>query len=324
MDGTELATYPSARKDAFEQKWSNMLRTWFKSGIHPQFLNSFRPFADGNSGLTVKVDSGEATINGIHTEMNQLEGLAISTADSSNDRIDRVVLTLSYESPYTIFLRVVTGTAQVSPVPPPLEVSESQVDIPVALVRVTHGNNSLDEDDITDNRQWFEPHAGIPASVVLPFFGSVAPGGYLMMKGVFVAGDSYPALAQAMGVDENGNIWLPDMTELIMRGANGTTMVVAGQDQVTLLGANMPLQTHTAAQGVIDVNIPGYQFLITKDAVESNQIGHSADIGNKGVTFSPAPLRQPPISVSSHGQSSPTPVPTVPRHITVNYIIKAH
>lgn len=135
-----------------ENQWSKMAQHWLSTGIIRAYLNELQVYAD-STGMQVKAKSGQAWIKGHFYESDAEEVLAISTADASNPRIDRIIIRLDWTE-NTIGLAVLQGIAATSPTVPAVTQNTSRWEIPSAQVRVNAGALTIAAADITDEREY--------------------------------------------------------------------------------------------------------------------------------------------------------------------------
>lgn len=135
-----------------EAQWQKMAQYWLNTGVIKGVLNELLVYAD-STGMQVKVKSGDAWINGHFYESDAEEILAIGTADSTNPRIDRVIIRLDWTA-NTIQLAVLQGTPAVSPLAPALTQNSSRWEISLAQVRVNAGVTTITAANITVERNY--------------------------------------------------------------------------------------------------------------------------------------------------------------------------
>lgn len=142
-----------------ESQWAEMARLWLftgvynSNGVRPNVdLNLFEVYAD-NSGLQVKVKSGTAWIEGFYVKSDAEEIVALSTADASNPRLDRIILRLD-RGANTITLTKLTGTPAGSPSAPALTQNSSIWEISLAQVYVAATDTLIAAGDVTDEREY--------------------------------------------------------------------------------------------------------------------------------------------------------------------------
>ncbi len=158
--------------------------------------------------MQVQVATGAATVRGILYEATATTVLAISTADPTNPRIDRVVITVippgnTDEGKAT--LSVLTGTPSPSPSPPALTQGSTSWQISLAQVRVNAGVTAITAGNLTDER---------------PFTAPVIPNGAIT-NAMLAAGGAFPnpmttpgdlivggpgGAAARLGIGSNGQI----------------------------------------------------------------------------------------------------------------------
>jgi len=146
-------SWPFENIDTTEVQFSQWARH-INEGIRPDFANELEPFAD-DSGLNVKVKSGQAMVRGHYYASTAEETLTITTPDATNPRIDSVVLELDIVA-NSILLKVVAGTPDASPVAPTLTQSEdgNVYQFLLGNVAVAAGVFSIEAGDVTDLRTY--------------------------------------------------------------------------------------------------------------------------------------------------------------------------
>lgn len=153
----DITSFPTARNDATEDKWTKYARGLITDGVLAQVANELEVFAD-STGMLVKVKSGRCYIDGFAGDLTSQQSLDIAAANPTNPRIDRVVARLTTTSPATVSVRVVTGTAASSPSPPALLDDATHTDIPLATVAVAALAATIAAGNVTDGRVYAAPH----------------------------------------------------------------------------------------------------------------------------------------------------------------------
>lgn len=133
-----------------ESGWTKMGRHWLETGVIRDYLNSLEVFAD-STGLTSKVKTGAAWVEGHYFDSDAQETMAHATADATNPRIDRVVVRVDWTA-NTIALAVRTGTAAASPSAPALTQTTSTWEMSLAQVRVEAAASVIAAAKVTDER----------------------------------------------------------------------------------------------------------------------------------------------------------------------------
>ena len=154
-----------AGANVVEAQWALMARLFCPTAVVYGQLNQLEPFAD-NTGMFVKVKSGQAFVEGFFFQSDAQETLTINTAHATLPRIDRVVVRLD-KTANTIDLAVLAGTPNASPSAPALTQNSTTWEIGLALVAVAAADTSIAAGDVTDERaftvNWSAP--GIPVTV---------------------------------------------------------------------------------------------------------------------------------------------------------------
>lgn len=105
------------------------------------------------TGLTVQADTGEAIIEGILYQNDAAKELTLQTADSTYDRIDRIVLRLDLTIENRSIEAVIkTGTPASSPSAPSLQRDNNIYELSLAQILVPAGAGSIDNTNIIDER----------------------------------------------------------------------------------------------------------------------------------------------------------------------------
>lgn len=130
--------------------WIAMGRLWMATGVVRGEGNELAVFAD-STGMQVKIPTGTAWVEGQLCISDALTTVAIATANSSNPRIDRVVLRKDDNANIFSFLTL-TGTASASPTPPTLTQTSTVWDVPLAQVLVPASATTIAGGNVTDER----------------------------------------------------------------------------------------------------------------------------------------------------------------------------
>jgi hypothetical protein len=137
-----------------ESQWSLMAKNWMNTGVIKGALNELLIYAD-STGMQVKVKSGQAWMQGHFFQSDAEETLSISNADSTNPRIDRVIVRVDWTA-NTIQLAVLSGTPAASPSAPNLTQNGSRWEISLAQVYVGANVSTIATGNITDERDFTE------------------------------------------------------------------------------------------------------------------------------------------------------------------------
>jgi hypothetical protein len=132
--------------------WAKMMSPTVPDGVMGGIGNELQVWAD-SSGMMVHVKTGECRVRGHRGSLESPVNLTIATADSVNPRIDLVVARVTYGSPSTMVLDVLTGTAAEEPVVPEVtQVAGDTWEIALASVKVIAGATSIVAGDVSDYR----------------------------------------------------------------------------------------------------------------------------------------------------------------------------
>jgi hypothetical protein len=133
-----------------ELQWSNMAKHWLDNGVIKGAGVELWITAD-STGMKVKALQGSAWIQGHYYESDADEILPIAVANSTNPRMDRVILRLD-RTMNSIQLAVLQGVPSVSPVAPALTQNASRWEIPLAQVQVNTNALTIADSNITNDR----------------------------------------------------------------------------------------------------------------------------------------------------------------------------
>ena len=127
----------------FAQFFGNFLGNGFFEGLG----------VTANNDMTVNVAPGSAMVEGHEYTNTSTKSLTLELADSTNDRIDRIVLRLdrNTENRY-IKSFVKKGTVSTNPKPPSLTRDDYIWELSLAQVRIEAGKSYIDGSQITDER----------------------------------------------------------------------------------------------------------------------------------------------------------------------------
>lgn len=147
----DLTSFPTARQDATEDKWTKYAKALITNGVLSRVANEMEVFAD-STGMLIKVKTGRCYVDGVAGDLTAQQSLDIAAADPTNPRIDRVVARLTTTTPATVAIKVITGVAAGSPSAPALLDDATHTDIPLATVLVDALAGTIAAGKITDQR----------------------------------------------------------------------------------------------------------------------------------------------------------------------------
>lgn len=145
-----------------ESQWSSIAQNWLGTGVVKSQLNELSVYAD-STGMQVKVQSGQAYLKGVFFQSDAEEALAISTADASNPRIDRVILRLDWATD-SLKLAVLQGTPAASPTAPAVTQNTSRWEISLAQIAVGAGVTTIAAGNVTDERRFTKNASSIQSN----------------------------------------------------------------------------------------------------------------------------------------------------------------
>lgn len=131
------------------EDFARYFATFIGNGVFPNPSTGFQVIANGNRTVTLK--PGKAWINGYYIVNDDDYILNIDAADSSLNRIDRVVLQLNYFD-RTIMPIVKKGAYSTNPVAPSLKRDADAWELGIADIAVGKGALVINQSNITDLR----------------------------------------------------------------------------------------------------------------------------------------------------------------------------
>jgi hypothetical protein len=136
------------------QDWSNMAQNWLGTGVIKGKLNELAVYAD-STGMQTKIKTGQAHMQGHFFQSDAEETLAIATANSSNPRIDRIVVRLDYTSD-SVQLAVLQGVPAVSPTAPALTQNSTRWEISLAQIYIGANVSTITAGNVTNERNFVQ------------------------------------------------------------------------------------------------------------------------------------------------------------------------
>jgi hypothetical protein len=151
-------SWPFENIDTSETQYSQLFRNLGEGPVEGHGFE-LEPYAD-STGMNVKVKSGQALVRGHYYDSTGTETIIIPAADSTNPRIDRIVLRLD-PTANSILLHRLAGTPNASPSAPALTQTDGAIyDLPLAQVYVAANETIIAPGDVTDERTIFSPWTG--------------------------------------------------------------------------------------------------------------------------------------------------------------------
>ncbi|MCW0215225.1 MAG: hypothetical protein OJJ54_17855 [Pseudonocardia sp.] len=135
-----------------EATWRDFMRHMLgsASGVLRGFLNEFSVIGD-NSGMNVKVDTGECWMRGHYGKSTAQKTLSIATAHATLARKDRVILRADFTN-NRVEVDVLTGTAASSPIVPAVTQSTTIWETSLAIVDIPAADTAIGSSQVTDDR----------------------------------------------------------------------------------------------------------------------------------------------------------------------------
>ena len=125
------------------------LAAFFTNGILPNVNNALK--VSISSGMKVSVAPGSCVIDGHVFQNESAISLELNAANSSMNRIDRVVVRLDLNR-RLMEVGVLTGTPAANPAAPSLTRDAAVYEMCLAQIMVTQGESSLADSNVTDTR----------------------------------------------------------------------------------------------------------------------------------------------------------------------------
>lgn len=128
--------------------WRDMAQLWLPTGVVRGAANELEVYGD-DSGMQVKVKTGEAWIIGCHGQLTAEKTLAIAAADGTHPRKDLVVARADIENDI-VELDVITGTPAATPTTPAVTQTEATTwEIALGVVDVAASETSIEASHVT-------------------------------------------------------------------------------------------------------------------------------------------------------------------------------
>ena len=268
----------------------SQLRGWMRSfaeaGVYPDGLGIYTGslLCTSPSGLDVSVAPGEAIVDGVYYTHSVAQIRTLSAADTTDPRVDLVVLRLDPAGDGTVSVAVKAGTPDASPVPPAVTRSATGIfEVPLATARVNAGSAVVNV--LTDVRTSV-PAADQPGDMKMTARATPTDG-WLLCQGQTISRATYAALFDAIGTsygagDGSTSFDLPDLRTRFPVGvgsghALGST---GGAQTVTLTEAQMPSHdhggpSHNHSSGSLASNSNGSHSHTTDVRKDANNDAHN-------------------------------------------------
>lgn len=215
----DLTSFPTARNDATEDKWTMYARALITNGVLSRVGDAMEVFAD-STGMLIKVKTGRCYVDGFAGDLSAQQSLDIAAADPTNPRIDRVVARLTTTTPATVAIKVVTGTPAGSPSAPALLDDATHTDIPLATVRVETLAGTIAAGKVTDGRLYVQP--GSSSGNYTEFRGDASGPRFISASGT---NQGTIGLRSDLSSNDDDLVWFSSTGDLVC-GPGGTISVV--------------------------------------------------------------------------------------------------
>jgi hypothetical protein len=178
-----------------QPQFAEVLEKIFTNGVFTDIDNELEVVETDPVALAVRVNTGEAWINGFWYQNTAYLTKSLAAADPVNDRIDRIVLRLDTVTNFKISVEVLTGTPAGSPAAPDLTQTASTYEISLAQVLVGATETSVSDTEITDERTY----AAVTAAATTAQLAAVKPNEIICMAGGFHIDGSSATLVTTPG-----------------------------------------------------------------------------------------------------------------------------
>ena len=135
--------------------FSNLFNGVLTDGIFKNYRTALQVKSplDNDPGMFIRVTPGKAWFNGIFCIIDSIISLDISSADSTKDRIDAVVLNINKnDASRYARIYIVEGTSDANPTKPTISSSGNNYNYPLAYVTIPHGSTNIVDSNIENNR----------------------------------------------------------------------------------------------------------------------------------------------------------------------------
>ena len=148
---------PAGSVPEYDQNdFSGVLKRLIGDGVLTDITNQLVVAETDPVSLAVKIDTGEAFIQGFWYQNTTAITKALSAADATYNRIDRIVLRLDKVTNFKISVEILEGTPAASPTAPALTQTDAIYEISLAQVLVEANVTSVSNAKITDERSFVE------------------------------------------------------------------------------------------------------------------------------------------------------------------------
>ena len=134
----------------FAEDFASYFSSFIGNGVFPNPSTGLQVISIDNN-YCIRVKSGKAWINGYYYQNTDDFNLNLDIADGILDRIDRIVLSLNFNT-RSINLKVKKGTFASSPIAPSLQRDSDIFELALADIKITHGSIGINQANITDLR----------------------------------------------------------------------------------------------------------------------------------------------------------------------------
>lgn len=133
------------------EQFAAYFASFIGNGVFGQSMQKLEVTSQTVPGMSVKVLSGEAWINGWWYRNTEEYTLSIDVADGVLNRIDAIVLRWGNQE-RDMWLQVIKGTASSNPVAPAIKRDADYYDLQLATVSVAKGTIKITQSSISDTR----------------------------------------------------------------------------------------------------------------------------------------------------------------------------
>ena len=277
-------SWPFENIDTSETQYSQLFRNLGEGPVDGHGFE-LEPYAD-STGMNVKVKSGQALVRGHYYDSTGTETIIIPAADSTNPRIDRIVLRLDPTANNILLFRL-AGTPSATPAPPALTQTDGAIyDLPIAQVYVAANTTNILPGNVTDERTIFSPWTGsVDVSSVTGLSAILAGKQNTITGAASTITTSNLTASRAVVSDGSGKVAASAVTSTELGHVAGVTSAIQTQlnnkaDMTQPILARTSAYTLTAADrtdlvtcnGTFTITVPGNVFA-AGDRVDFINIG---------------------------------------------------
>lgn len=224
-----------------QPQFAEVLEKIFTNGVFTDVDNELEVVETDPVALAVRVNTGEGWINGFWYQNTAYLTKSLAAADPDDPRIDRIIIRLDTVTNLKISIEVLTGVAAAVPEAPTLTTTAATYEISLAQVAVAAEATSVDDEDITDEREY----AAVPNTVDLT---------------------EDQTIAGVKSIDEGAIVHAPKTYTPDPAGTATLDLSLGNRHDITMPAGNITIAISNATVGEI------FEVSITQDATGSRTV----------------------------------------------------